>query len=246
MSEQKTILIGEREIPASKAAIEKAIAQCRSLIEKGFQVEHYTVMLTEYQTALRTLKKHRQDDDTADNHPDQRPSRVIARNRSVNVRNRRVSYYKWQERLGLDPSMDVSHDDEYYVMSKEERPRTRADCWNSGRPCPFIGCKYNLWMDVHTRGKSKNYKPLLKPNRPDKAPWEMPPGQSCALDIADVGGMTLEDVGDLITLTRERIRQVENIALAKMLEVLEPDLDFDDLVPLDNGTNWDILQNETH
>jgi hypothetical protein len=41
-------------------------------------------------------------------------------------------------------------------------------------------------------------------------------GESCALDVADRGGTTLEDVGAIMNLTRERIRQVEVKALAKL------------------------------
>jgi hypothetical protein len=44
--------------------------------------------------------------------------------------------------------------------------------------------------------------------------WEL--GESCALDVADRGGTTLEDVGAIMNLTRERIRQVEVKALAKL------------------------------
>jgi DNA-directed RNA polymerase sigma subunit (sigma70/sigma32) len=32
---------------------------------------------------------------------------------------------------------------------------------------------------------------------------------TCALDIADRGGITLEEVGFITNLTRERVRQVE-------------------------------------
>jgi len=32
---------------------------------------------------------------------------------------------------------------------------------------------------------------------------------TCALDVADRGGITLEEVGEILNLTRERIRQVE-------------------------------------
>ena len=32
---------------------------------------------------------------------------------------------------------------------------------------------------------------------------------SCTLDVADLGGVTLEVVGDVVNLTRERIRQIE-------------------------------------
>ena len=40
--------------------------------------------------------------------------------------------------------------------------------------------------------------------------------ETCALDVADRGGTTLEDVGAIMNLTRERIRQVEVRALAKL------------------------------
>jgi hypothetical protein len=54
----------------------------------------------------------------------------------------------------------------------------------------------------------------IKLNFPDLEVWEM--GDSCALDVADRGGTTLEDVGAIMNLTRERIRQVEVKALAKL------------------------------
>ena len=40
--------------------------------------------------------------------------------------------------------------------------------------------------------------------------------ESCALDVADRGGTTLEDVGAIMNLTRERIRQVEVRGLLKL------------------------------
>ena len=33
--------------------------------------------------------------------------------------------------------------------------------------------------------------------------------ETCSLDVADRGGITLEEVGAILNLTRERIRQVE-------------------------------------
>jgi DNA-directed RNA polymerase sigma subunit (sigma70/sigma32) len=39
---------------------------------------------------------------------------------------------------------------------------------------------------------------------------------TCALDIADRGGITLEEVGEIMNLTRERVRQVETAGLAKL------------------------------
>src|ERR1035438_5017031 len=40
--------------------------------------------------------------------------------------------------------------------------------------------------------------------------------ETCALDVADRRGTTLEEVGAIMNLTRERIRQVEVKGLAKL------------------------------
>ena len=44
--------------------------------------------------------------------------------------------------------------------------------------------------------------------------WEM--AETCSLDVADRGGITLEEVGAILNLTRERIRQVEVRGLLKL------------------------------
>jgi DNA-directed RNA polymerase sigma subunit (sigma70/sigma32) len=40
--------------------------------------------------------------------------------------------------------------------------------------------------------------------------------ETCSLDVADRGGITLEEVGAILNLTRERIRQVEVRGLYKI------------------------------
>jgi len=92
------------------------------------------------------------------------------------------------------------------------RPRNRAECAEGPRPCPFVSCKHHLFIDVSPRTGA------IKLNFPDLEVWDL--GESCALDVADRGGTTLEDVGAIMNLTRERIRQVEVKALAK-LEALQ-------------------------
>jgi hypothetical protein len=101
------------------------------------------------------------------------------------------------------------------------KPRTRAECADTPRPCPYVSCKYHLFIDVSNRTGA------IKLNFPDLEVWDMP--ESCALDVADRGGTTLEDVGAIMNLTRERIRQVEVKALAK-LEALRDMLALRDYV----------------
>jgi len=95
-----------------------------------------------------------------------------------------------------------------YPESEYWKPTTRAECAGMDRPCPFVSCKYHLYIDVHPiRGS-------IKLNFPDLDVWDMP--ETCALDIADRGGITLEEVGEIMNLTRERVRQVETAGLAKL------------------------------
>ncbi len=76
------------------------------------------------------------------------------------------------------------------------------------RPCPFVSCQHHLYLDVSARTGA------IKLNFPDLEVWEMT--ETCALDVADRGGTTLEEVGAIMNLTRERIRQVEVKGLAKL------------------------------
>jgi hypothetical protein len=92
------------------------------------------------------------------------------------------------------------------------RPTTREDCAQGQRPCPFVSCKQHLYLDASARTGA------IKLNFPDLEVWEMT--ESCALDVADRAGTTLEEVGTIMNLTRERVRQVEVQGLAK-LEALQ-------------------------
>lgn len=96
----------------------------------------------------------------------------------------------------------------YPPSEDEPRPKSRAECLNGPRPCPFVSCKHHLYLDVSQKTGA------IKLNFPDIEVEDL--AESCALDVADRGGTTLEEVGAIMNLTRERIRQVEVKALAKL------------------------------
>lgn len=116
-----------------------------------------------------------------------------------------------------------------------ERPATRGECLAGGphaeRPCPWVGCKHHLYLDVKPNGS-------IVMNFPDVDVADMP--VSCALDVADRGlaawgadaegpaepggaaavrkedGETLEAVGRALGFTRERARQIVTKAVGRL------------------------------
>jgi hypothetical protein len=88
------------------------------------------------------------------------------------------------------------------------RPTTREECRGEQRPCPWVACKHHLYLDINPETGS------IKINFPELEPWELQ--HTCALDVAERGGITLEEVGEIMNLTRERIRQVEVRGLLKL------------------------------
>lgn len=114
-------------------------------------------------------------------------------------------------------------------------PRTRGECVDGPRPCPWMACRHHLATEVSGFGR-----PVVV--FPDLELDELM--DTCSLDVADGGPRTLEEIGERLNLTRERLRQLEQIALAKYhdrLEALGPravDELRDHLEDLDEAGGW--------
>jgi hypothetical protein len=128
-----------------------------------------------------------------------RPRSSVGRTRSINPR--RVTL---AERARLR--------DLYPEAASIVRPVVRADCVGGHRPCPFVGCRWHLYLEVIPKTGS------IRLNFPAGTKVE-DLDSSCALDVADLGGSTLEAVGSALHLTRERVRQIEERAKDKLAMV---------------------------
>lgn len=84
------------------------------------------------------------------------------------------------------------------------RPRKRAECCEGPRPCPFVGCRHHLYLEVSDSGSIRIAFPHLSPDQLT---------ESCSLDVADRGPQTLESIAVVSNVTRERVRQIEVRAL---------------------------------
>ena len=149
--------------------------------------------MDEEAVALELVEEQSPANETADEPA--RRSRVRARTISI----KRLSKRELERGRLLNPDVDVP------------RPMAREHCMqgeNAERPCPFVSCKHHLYLDVNPRNGA------IKLNFPDIEVWEM--SDTCALDVADRGGVTLDDVGMIMNLTRERVRQLETRGLAKL------------------------------
>ena len=156
-------------------------------------------------------------DQSADAEPVTREQRRSRRKRAVRARTISVKRMTKRElEMGrlLYPETDYA------------KPATRSECAEGPRPCPYVSCKYHLYLDVQHRTGA------IKLNFPDIEVEQM--NESCSLDIADRGGTTLEEVGAIMNLTRERIRQLEVRAMAKVksLNEMEALRDFVDEGPV--------------
>jgi hypothetical protein len=94
-----------------------------------------------------------------------------------------------------------------------DRPHTLGDCQAQGlglpeHPCPYVGCSHHLYLDLNEATGT------LTLNFPDREPDELE--QTCSLRVADKGEHTLEETGDMLQLTRERVRQIEGMALRNL------------------------------
>lgn len=93
-------------------------------------------------------------------------------------------------------------------------PMVRGECLESERPCGYISCKWHLFLDVTKIGNIKiNFPHLVDP---DGTPRLDEMVDTCALDIADRGGETLNRTGKRMNMTRERIRQIVKSIIKKL------------------------------
>lgn len=162
--------------------------------DRNFDLDDFETADNEPETEVEVAVDAESDD--VDSGSDPRP--IVRRARAKTIAMKRLT----KEELRIGALL--------YPERSYWRPKSRGECANVARPCPYVSCKYHLYIDVNPATGS------IKINFPDLEVWELQ--HSCALDVANTGGITLEEVGEILNLTRERIRQVEVRGLLKLKE----------------------------
>lgn len=85
----------------------------------------------------------------------------------------------------------------------ERRPRTRADCIDGPRPCPWFGCAHHLGTKVTQAGR------LCVREIGEQQP-------SCELDEAERGPKTKEETGRVLGVTSRMVDYLERNAARKL------------------------------
>lgn len=130
------------------------------------------------------------------------PEPVAARSETLDVRLEEDSFADELFALGTFPKD---------AEAPATRPRSRSQCAAGPRPCPWVSCRYHLFLDVRADGS-------LKLNFPEKEPDELT--VSCSLDLAEDGPRTLDSIAAIMGMSKERARQLESAAFDKLYTTL--------------------------
>lgn len=118
--------------------------------------------------------------------------------------------------LALPPTLRERHEGPRGPRSlpvlSERRPRTRGECVDGPRPCPWVSCRHHLYLEVTEPQSVPGGRWVPSVITSHLGELEDLP-ETCSLDVADRGVNTLEQISQLFGVVRERVRQIEAKAL---------------------------------
>lgn len=91
-----------------------------------------------------------------------------------------------------------------------QRPKVRSDCASIPRPCPFVSCQYNNYLDIQKDGTIKHLPMYVE---------EMDPETSCALDaVGPRGGMayTDDEISVITGIETSEVRVLVDTAIRRL------------------------------
>ena len=111
-----------------------------------------------------------------------------------------------------------------------DRPKTRGDCSAGPRPCPWVGCRHHLFLNVTPKGTIQ-----FLEGSDVAALADMP--DTCSLDVADRGPEEYANLGPRLHMTAFGAR----LSGAKAIVRLHQGGSLDECAPNDAvETEWDV------
>ncbi len=120
----------------------------------------------------------------------------------------------WRARDLVRETVMVALKDGGVLELRNDVPRTRAGCPET-RPCGHVKCQYHLWrIDGDDRPGRRGRTPIPTTLR---AAWmESPTPESCALDLAELGGMAARDIARVMDKDATLIRMIVRAGAKKL------------------------------
>lgn len=88
-----------------------------------------------------------------------------------------------------------------------ERPRTRGECVDAPRPCPWVTCRHHLLLDIGVDGRLLRSHDFDEHDEDSIADALCEMSETCSLDVAALGGGDAERVGELVGISREEVHR---------------------------------------
>jgi hypothetical protein len=97
-------------------------------------------------------------------------------------------------------------------------PATRGECKDGPRPCPLVSCRFHLLLDVSKDGRLCRTIPFDE-NAPESILEALSAmRETCALDVADQGGIFEWELAQLLNLRHTQLADIEARAQRKVKE----------------------------
>lgn len=102
------------------------------------------------------------------------------------------------------------------------RPRTRGECAEHARPCPWVGCRHHLYRpSTRTASVWRTPRGLVPADEVPEMLATEP--ATCILDLAD-GEKSGDEIAEIMGITRTRVNQIIISAITRIQED-RPDLE---------------------
>jgi len=94
------------------------------------------------------------------------------------------------------------------------RPKTRSDCENGIRPCPFASCRYNTYLDVDRKGRiTFNYSESVEELKQSNCALDYDQGRNLNdTELASALGISREYLGTVtIPMVMRKINRLKDL-----------------------------------